>query len=51
MLTNLVSLAMLPNNTSDGVYVFGVGFLLIAGFVYLCLALYYFNTEDKPSQK
>ena len=50
MLTNLVSVAMLSNmiNTNGGVYMFGVGFLLLAGFVYLCFAVYYFNAEDKP---
>jgi len=48
MITRLVSLAMLPTNTSDGAYVFGVCFLLIAGFVYLCLGMYCFNVEDKP---
>ena len=42
MLTYLVSIAMQPN-VRDGVYLFGVGFLLIAGFVYLCFAVYYFN--------
>jgi len=50
MFTNLVSLAMFPtNNTGGSVYTFGAGFLLIAGFVYLCLGVYYFNAEDKPS--
>jgi len=51
MLTNLVSVAMLSNmiNVNSGVYLFGVGFLLLAGFVYLCFAIYFFNAEDKPS--
>jgi len=51
MIANLVSVAMLSNMVSinGGVYIFGVGFLLLAGFVYLCFAVYYFNAEDKPS--
>jgi len=48
LLTYLVSVAMLTN-IMNNVYVFGVVVLLVAGFVYLCLAVYYFNTEDKPS--
>ena len=59
LLANLVRVQMFPSRTvgnvtyastgDDGVYMFGVGFLLVAGFVYLCLAVYYFNSEDKPS--
>jgi len=50
MLANLVSVAMLSNMISinGGVYIFGFGFLLLAGFVYLCFGVYYFNAEGKP---
>ena len=50
MITYLVSLAMQPNMVGiiGGVYIFGVGFLLLAGFVYLCFGVYCFNAEDKP---
>jgi len=51
LIARLVSLAMLSNINAifnNGVYLFGAGFLLIAGLVYLCFAVYFFIADDKP---